>query len=722
MKFRKIDIWASISIFILALALRIFFLLSSPRLSLQGDSEQYIRQACRFTYSSHSWAEYKESINLMAWRGPVYPIFLSLFLKISHSGLFAARLGQVILDSLTCVLLYLLGRSFGSRRMGIIAGIMAAFYTPFLFSATSILQECLTGFLTILTVFFLMRTFKKPVPRLFFTSGLSLGLLMLCRAVMLYLPFFLAIPIGISIWSGHKRLFNLLGFISGLLAVIIPWIILVSIIPPQQSVGTTLGYGGRPWILNYLKCDGFQPDVSSIEQITPEDSRIGGKAFSSSPSPQDRLLFLTRALRYYPNELIPIYLKNILRLWDYPYMTYWPPFILSDSQLYFFHRVIIILALIGIPISLAYGGKSLIPIAFLTQTSIFVALVHIESRYNIPLMPIVILLSAIALDCIAGALTRVIRLREKWPCLTSGTIFLGFTLLTIIFSLPVLVGLFPGDKIVLVRWLRVTLLNLWLLSLIWLIFNLVKLQLNRSRAFITAFFLLISLVGIFNFRVLADKRWSSWMTRLTRPGQRVRQEFFLPDNIDLNQYDQASLLIDMQRNKNQDFPVIVEANGNVLPCHFNPGWTCAPTDKTYRQIASQRELLIPNIRQWIEVPLDIALLEDRRLTAEIYFQSPGNQLDIWGDFRTTDKPASYLGPALPASSRPEILTSMSKWLLDWDMRLDEVTPLRPARVTASYKNQDWSDHDLSDARGRQTGAYRIRLRLLTTSDQNYVYF
>ena len=145
MKFRKIDIWACGSIFILALAFRIFFLMSSPRLSLQGDSEQYIRQACRFTYSSHSWAEYKRSGNMMAWRGPVYPFFLSLFMTITRSGLLAARLGQTILDSLTCVLLYLLGRSFGSRRTGLIAGGIAAFYTPFLFSAASILQECLTG-------------------------------------------------------------------------------------------------------------------------------------------------------------------------------------------------------------------------------------------------------------------------------------------------------------------------------------------------------------------------------------------------------------------------------------------------------------------------------------------------------------------------------------------------------------------------------------------------
>ncbi len=711
MKLEKCHIRAAVIIFLIAFAFRLIFIYSSPGFAAQGDSKYYIGPAYQLSHSLNSWTDFKEAINRMTWRGPVYPFFLAFLIKAGQTKLDGARLAQAFLNALTCVLLYFLALRFGSRKTGWIAGILAALYTPFLFASTAILQGCLTAFLLTLTMLLIIRAGEKPSPGRFLIGGISLALLMLSRAVMLYLPIFLALPVGLLIWKSKKKLGNGLAFAGGLIGPLIGWFIILTVIPPTYSASKVAGFSNYPWILNFLRSDGWTPDAASAVQFTPHDPRLGGEVFTDkSPSGGERFLYLARGVRLYPRLVVSIFIKNLYRLWFYPYMVYWPAFILTDGQLYLFHQAIILLALIGLPLSFASGRIALLPLAFLIHGSVIFAIVNVEARYNIPFMPVAVLLAAVAIDSLTSALGKARCLGKKLPFILAGGVALFFTALAWIFTLPVILRFFPETKVMLARWVRIELLNLWIVLLALILYKLVRLQRNKKFALITSVFFLVVVLGIVDFNAYLDKRWGKWTARLAGPSQRIRQEITLPFNFDLAPYQEAALLIDMQRRPGWEFPVLVEVDGRISFARFK-----SRKNNLDRKLTGKRGRLPQNVRQWVEVPIDLSLLKDRSLIVDIHFEDPGmdgeNYLDVWGDYRLSRTPKYYDGPALPSTNRPEFLSSLPKLMEDWDQRLDGRTPLGGGLAAGRWIGEGRSYADLSPERGMQTGAYRIRLRL-----------
>jgi len=128
------------------------------------------------------------------WRGgevfyqaPLYPYLLALLKLGGAHGLWPIRILQALLGSLSCGLLFLAAQSFFSRRVGLIAGALLAFYPPAIFFDGVVQKASVGGFFVVLLLWCLARAKDAPSPARFGACGLALGLLMLTREETLLL-------------------------------------------------------------------------------------------------------------------------------------------------------------------------------------------------------------------------------------------------------------------------------------------------------------------------------------------------------------------------------------------------------------------------------------------------------------------------------------------------------------------------------------------------------
>ncbi len=166
---------------------------------------------------------------LFQW-SPFYAYYLAIVFKLFGAGLMAPRLIQIVVGSLTCVLIYRTGRQLFSTGAGLAAGLMAAAYGPFLFYDGMLMKE-------VFTVFFLTATLYQIVVAsgsqrgMLATAGLTLGFGTLVRDNLILLAPALAIWMAIDPWLGgvtlgrdrlREGMSRVLAFGFGLLLVLGP--------------------------------------------------------------------------------------------------------------------------------------------------------------------------------------------------------------------------------------------------------------------------------------------------------------------------------------------------------------------------------------------------------------------------------------------------------------------------------------------------------------------
>ena len=123
-----------------------------------GDSVSYDDLASRFSqgkgYTRSTASDEPDSRRL-----PGYPFFLAaIYFTFGHS-LFAVRLIQVILDALTCVIVYKLSKEvLDDAGQALWSALLAVTYLPFILFANFILSETLYVAIVTIAIFF-----PKPV-------------------------------------------------------------------------------------------------------------------------------------------------------------------------------------------------------------------------------------------------------------------------------------------------------------------------------------------------------------------------------------------------------------------------------------------------------------------------------------------------------------------------------------------------------------------------------
>ncbi|HZS76935.1 MAG TPA: glycosyltransferase family 39 protein [Ktedonobacteraceae bacterium] len=185
------------------------------------------------------------------YRAPLWPFMLSGLSIFFGSNDFVARMLLSLLDSGTCVLVYLFAQDLFGRRIGLLAGLFAAIYPEMFIYTGWLYTETLYTFFLFALCYTLLRLMRKEggAWSLWLISGILLGLLSLTRPNGIIVIALVVVWAIIMIWLKLlRRRVTLMGIVlTSLLACILiaPWTIRNyqvshSFIPVATGDGTVL--------------------------------------------------------------------------------------------------------------------------------------------------------------------------------------------------------------------------------------------------------------------------------------------------------------------------------------------------------------------------------------------------------------------------------------------------------------------------------------------------
>jgi Tfp pilus assembly protein PilF len=208
------------------------------------------------------------NIEVMA-KPPLYAYYLALVKALVGSGefsLFAARLLQLVMGAVTCGFTYLIGRRVFGTAVGLLAGLMLAFYSPGVFNEGELLDTALSVLFTTFFLLGLLIALDRPTAGRWLGVGLLLGLLGITRGNLLLLaPLALVL---LFLWSRTNAYSHDLRryagvFLLGITITIVPitarnFLITGGFVPISNNGGINFYTG------NNANADGYTPILSGV--------------------------------------------------------------------------------------------------------------------------------------------------------------------------------------------------------------------------------------------------------------------------------------------------------------------------------------------------------------------------------------------------------------------------------------------------------------------------
>lgn len=359
--------------------------------AMDNDDVKYIRSAWtileegRFTY--HDTAE--NTVFIM----PGLPFTLAFFIGIfgRFQGVMAFRVFQSVLQSLSLLLIFFLGRKLFNSKVGLLAVILDALYIPELWSTNVILTEVIFKFLLLLLIYICLYAVDTKRTVYYVIGGMVWGITALFRPTIAAFP---VVILGMWIYKKYKFkeiLKYTLITTSVFSLVMSPWWIR-NYITFNRFIPLTLS-SGNPLIQgSYIKYDkniDFYPwksveDRVEQEYYFKENFKYRFKHYMlKKPYTYARWYFVDKSLELWNG---PFYWKEILDI----------PIIKARA----YHLLILSLGVAGIITAFRDYRGGYLKYNFLLSfwVIIYFIVLHIPyvtfSRYSYPAMSIMILFCA----------------------------------------------------------------------------------------------------------------------------------------------------------------------------------------------------------------------------------------------------------------------------------------------------------------------------------------
>ncbi len=345
---------------------------------------------------------------------PGYYYFLATVYALAGHSYLAVRIAQALVGTLTCMLVYLLGKAAFGGSAGLLAAAFSAIYPPLIFYSGVLLTETLSTFLLAATALLLLTGGNRDASQrtiLLILAGFSLGFAALTRSVLLA-----TIPIALlwiltvgGGWPGWQQA------LRAALALCLPIVLVIApvtirnyqihqqfiLISTNGGVNFFLGHGGSNAWKDQIR--GIPPDYEESDSLigistrtaTEEEAyfyHLGWEYIRQHPvrtvlDLPDKFRRMYWASNYWPASDVQARLMRTLDqvLWKLLLVPLWllSPLWLRGQEA---HRAIL---LYGLVIT-----SAVIPLVFWAQT-----------RFRMPFVPLIIVMAA-------GALVRI------WPRLT----------------------------------------------------------------------------------------------------------------------------------------------------------------------------------------------------------------------------------------------------------------------------------------------------------------
>jgi 4-amino-4-deoxy-L-arabinose transferase-like glycosyltransferase len=177
------------SLFCLAFVIRLIYLLqirSSPFFTTPVTDPGW-HDAWAMEIARGDWVG-----QVVFFRAPLYPYFLGVLYSLFGHDYFMARLVQILLGSISCVMIYLLARTLFDKKIGLVSGIIMSSYGVLIYFDAELLIPVLIVFLDLLLLWLLVRRVEALSFRDWALAGLVMGFSALARPnILIFIPFLL---------------------------------------------------------------------------------------------------------------------------------------------------------------------------------------------------------------------------------------------------------------------------------------------------------------------------------------------------------------------------------------------------------------------------------------------------------------------------------------------------------------------------------------------------
>lgn len=167
---------------------------------------------------------------------PLYAVCIAASWEIFGRTQTPIILSQILIDSATTVIVYLISLTTFGAMAGVICGILLVIYPFSIYLTLSIGSETYFTFFFALFVFLMLRALQQSDWRYFGVAGLVLGVATMIRGTTQFLPFLLILAFPIFMQVQRRLIYGFLVFVLIFSLALLPWtirnkIVLNSFIP-----------------------------------------------------------------------------------------------------------------------------------------------------------------------------------------------------------------------------------------------------------------------------------------------------------------------------------------------------------------------------------------------------------------------------------------------------------------------------------------------------------
>lgn len=349
------------------------------------------------------------------FRAPLYPWFLGGLYKVFGPDPMAVRVVQALFGSASCVLVYLLGRTAFSDRVGRLAGLVAAGYWPLIYFDAELLIPSLGIFLNLSSLWLLLRAASRNAVRDWALAGAVCGLAALARPNILLFAPAAAAWIAVRAGLGRPAWRSALAYAAGCALLVLPvtarnWIVGGDRVLISSQAGVNLYIGNNPTADGVTVVGEFESWYAAQHE---EAERAEGRELK--PSEVSRH-FTGRVLEFWaeqPGAALRLFANKLLHFW-----TYWE---ISNNQnpRFVAERYTPVAAFLPVgfwlvgPLGLlgwlagTRRAREQFPLwGFVLVYTLSVVLFFVNARFRLPVVPVLIVYASAGVFAFAGVIAR----------------------------------------------------------------------------------------------------------------------------------------------------------------------------------------------------------------------------------------------------------------------------------------------------------------------------
>ncbi len=413
-------------IFLLALGVRVFYIFQidgSPLFNHPPvDGLTYLQHAAKL--ADGNWLGVGEP---PFWQPPLYSYLLGLHRVLFADEIFySLRFFQIVIGSLTCVLIWFVGRRLfhHTPMIAAVAALAGTLYGPLIFFDGEVLPATLATFLNLAGLVLLLRCQDKPSATRYALAGVVFGLSALTVATVL--TFVLAA--AAFVWLDTRWQYALaqrirwpLAFLFGVALVITP-VTLRNVFIGGDGVLISSNAGINFWVGNNA---GYDDAVSIRPGWEWDDLLARPRLEAHLERPSSASDFFMREsweyIRAQPLDYARLLARKAFLFWhgeeigrnqDIYFWRNYSPILattLWKSLIAFPFGLVGPLALVGLVVAVRQRGISL-PVTFVIVYTLSVVAFFIMARYRVPLIPLLLVYAAYGGYSVAQALRLELRL------------------------------------------------------------------------------------------------------------------------------------------------------------------------------------------------------------------------------------------------------------------------------------------------------------------------